>query len=90
MVTTSSKVLEVPCSMQVLVPVMVIGEGCCCRRHSHHQNSMEMEMVIEQDAMVSVVTTVLEQDVLEMMVLSFEEMVIARDLRGAVMPPCQG
>lgn len=50
----------------------------------HHQDSMEMEAVIEQDATVPVMTTVLEVDVLEMMVLSYE------DLWEAMMPLCQG
>ena len=34
--------------------------------------------------------TVLEQAVVEMTVLSFEEMVAAGDLQGAVMPACRG
>lgn len=64
--------------------------GCFGRYCSHHQYSMEMDTVIEQDAMVPVVTTVLEVDVLEMTVLSSEEMVAAGDLWGAMMPPCRG
>src|SRR5687767_2142792 len=82
--------LQIPCSLWVLVLATVIGEGCCGHRRSHHQDSMEMETMIEQDATVPVVMTVLEVDVLEMTVLSSEEMVAVGDLRGAMMPPCQG
>nr|TKW03341.1 hypothetical protein SEVIR_7G017705v2 [Setaria viridis]TKW03342.1 hypothetical protein SEVIR_7G017705v2 [Setaria viridis]TKW03343.1 hypothetical protein SEVIR_7G017705v2 [Setaria viridis] len=80
----------VPCSGLLLVPMTVIGEGCCCRHHrSHHQDVVEMETLIDQKA------TVLEQVVLEMTVLSFDEMVTAGDLRGAVLsfeevPSCRG
>lgn len=51
---------------------------------------MEMEMMIEQDATVPVVMTILEVNVLEMIVLSSEKMVAMGDLRGVMMSPCRG
>ena len=54
-----------------------------------------METLIEHEATILVVMTVLEQVVVEMTVLSFEKMVAGADLLGAVlsseeMPPCWG
>ena len=70
--------------MVLLVPAKVIAEGCCCRRrHSNHQDVVDMETLIE--ATVPVVMPIVEQVVVEMMVWMFEEMVVAVDLRRVVL-----